>query len=80
MSLFHRLRKLEYNQYAKLHDSFVEVEPFLKGLNKIKNKTDKDQITLALYNGDFQKVEMMLVRNGNETTLYSFYSNANYFK
>ena len=76
VSLFHRLRKLEYNQHAKLHDSFVEVEPFLKGLNKIKSKTDKDQITLALYNGDFQKVEMMLAR----TTLYSFYSNANYFK
>ena len=72
VSLFHRLRKLEYNQHAKLHDSFVEVEPFLKGLNKIKNKTDKDQITLALYNGEFQKVEMMLARNGNEELSTAF--------
>jgi hypothetical protein len=76
-SLFHRIRQLEYNQHAKLHDSFVEVEPFLSGLNKIKNKRTKQEITLSLYNGDFQKVELILTSNGNTKLLESFYDTTN---
>jgi len=71
-SLFHRLRKLEYNQHARLHTNFTDVEPFLKGLNKLKNKSHKKQITLALYNGDFAFIQNTLTRTGNDDLLVHF--------
>jgi len=70
--LFHRLRKLEYNQHARLHTNFTDVEPFLKGLNKLKNKNHKKQITLALYNGDFSFIQNTLTRTGNDDLLVHF--------
>jgi len=68
-SLWHRLRKLDYNQHSRAHEAFTTVEPFLKGLNKLK-KNERGVIEIALFNGDFKTVEAVL--HNNEKLLDDF--------
>ena len=68
-SLWHKLRKLDYNQHSRAHEAFTTVEPFLKGLKKLK-KNERGVIEIALFNGDFKTVEAIL--HNNEKLLADF--------
>jgi len=69
--IWHRLRKLEYNQHARLHTNYTEVAPFLEGLSKVKGP-EKDALILSLYNGKNRQVEALLKKQGNMELLDAF--------
>ena len=69
--IWHRLRKLEYNQHARLHTNYTEVAPFLDGLSKVKGPA-KNALILSLYNGKVKQVEALLKKQGNTELLAAF--------
>jgi len=70
-SLLHRLRKIDFNQHIRIGKNSEAVAPFLKGLKKL-NKKDREQVTLSLFNGDFNTVTTILNKQKNKNLLEIF--------
>ena len=69
--MWHRLRKLDYNQHARLHNLSVEVNPFLRSLQKLP-KDMQAEVDRALLNGKFDVVEAAIKSTGNKQMINDF--------
>jgi len=69
--MWHRLRKLDYNQHARLHNISVEVNPFLRGLQKLP-KDVQSEVDRALLNGNFDMVEAAIKSTNNKQMMDDF--------
>jgi hypothetical protein len=76
--ILRKLRDFEYNIHTKSNASMVELEPFLRQLQKLKGPA-KQAVTRHLYNGEFSAAksympkEMQGMLPAVETKLGSFY-------
>ena len=70
-ALLHRLRETDFNQHIRIGKNSEAVAPFLKGLKKL-NKKDREQVTLSLFNGDFNTVTTILNNQKNKNLLEIF--------
>lgn len=68
--VWHRLRKLDYLQHARVHDAHSLVDPFLQGMNSLP-KEEYKAVSLNLFNGDFKTAEAILSKT-NPTLLEAF--------
>jgi len=68
---WHRIRKLEYNQHARLHNNYTKIAPFLEHFSKVKGD-EREILMLSLYNGEFKQVESLLKKQGNTELLVAF--------
>jgi len=57
--LAQRLRRFEYDNGIALRDAFKRIEPFLAGMEKMRD-ADRETLDLALKNGDEQTRDQML--------------------
>jgi len=69
--IWHRLRKLDYNQHSRLHNINTEVKPFLENLTSLPNDV-KQSVDRALLNGNFDGVESAIKASGNREMLGQF--------
>ncbi len=69
--IWHRFRKLEYNQHVNVHNFNTRINPFLTQLKRLSSE-DKDVVTLALFNSDFKTVETIFKKGGYDDLLTSF--------